>query len=64
MITLIFSQLSPTDLFPASVKEAFLYKYVIKVVPVILVWVKILYDSFFLNLENELPELGKVPDSN
>lgn len=64
LITLIFTQLSPTDLFPPSIKEAFLYKYVIKVVPILLVWIKILYDAFIGVQNEELKELEEKPTSN
>ena len=45
-LVLIFTQFSPTDLFPVSIREAYFLPYVIKVVPIILVWVKLTYDAF------------------
>jgi hypothetical protein len=49
-LTLIFTQLSPTDLFPAALRNGFFIPYAIKVIPVILVWFKILYDATFLRV--------------
>jgi hypothetical protein len=43
-----FTSLSPTDIFPFSLRAGFFEPYVIKVVPCILVWLKILFDIFFV----------------
>ena len=40
----VFTSLSCTDLFPPSIRENLFEPYVIKVVPCILVWCKIIYD--------------------
>lgn len=45
-IVIIFTSLSSTDLFPATVRDNFFVPYVIKVVPCILVWIKIVADMF------------------
>ena len=45
-LVLLFTQLAPTDLFPVFVREEFFKPYVIKVIPIILVWLKIQYDIF------------------
>jgi len=45
ILALIFTMLSPTDLFPPFIRNSVFKPYVIKVVPCILIWFKILYDS-------------------
>ncbi|MGB0805724.1 MAG: glycosyltransferase family 87 protein [Salibacteraceae bacterium] len=52
--TILFTQLAPTDLYPKSIRESFFIPYVIKVFPIILVWLKLLYDALFL--KNEISE--------
>ena len=54
-LVLIFTQLSPTDLFPSSVRSTLFIPYVIKVFPVILVWVKLTYDTFIVTQKNTSP---------
>jgi hypothetical protein len=44
LLTLIFTVLSPTDLFPATVRTEWFTPYVVKAVPCILVWGKLTYD--------------------
>jgi hypothetical protein len=43
-IVVILTSLSSTDLFPSSIRENFFEPYLIKVVPCILVWIKVLAD--------------------
>ena len=43
-LAFIFTSLSPTDVFPASVSVAFFVPYSIKAVPCILIWGKIIYE--------------------
>jgi hypothetical protein len=43
----IFTSLSPTDIFPMFIREGFLKPYIIKVVPCIIIWCKIVYDLIF-----------------
>ncbi len=43
----IFTILSPTDLFPKSIRDNFVIPYVLKAVPCILIWFKIMYDLLF-----------------
>jgi hypothetical protein len=45
-LALVLTQLSPTDLFPSSIKSSVFIPYVLKVVPIILIWIKLLYDTF------------------
>jgi hypothetical protein len=44
LFALVFTQLSPTDLFPAGVREHWVSPYVLKAVPCILIWAKINYE--------------------
>jgi hypothetical protein len=44
VLVLIFTSLSPTDLFPKFIRKDILEPYVIKAVPCILVWAKITWD--------------------
>jgi uncharacterized membrane protein YkvA (DUF1232 family) len=44
VIAFIFTILAPTDLFPRWVRIGILKPYVVKVVPCILIWIKITYD--------------------
>ena len=44
VITLIFTSLSPSDLFPAAWRKNFFVPYVIKAIPLILLWIKIQWD--------------------
>jgi hypothetical protein len=44
ILALIFTGLSSTDLFPKFVRDQYVWPYVLKAVPCILVWGKILYD--------------------
>ena len=40
----VLTILSPTDLFPRALREAFVVPYVLKALPCILIWLKIIYD--------------------
>lgn len=40
----VLTSLSPTDIFPRPIREEWVKPYVLKAVPCILVWVKVLYD--------------------
>jgi hypothetical protein len=44
IFTLVFSILSPTDIFPRSFRNAYVIPYALKAVPCILVWLKLQYD--------------------
>jgi hypothetical protein len=57
ILAIIFTCLSPTDLFPKYIRQNFLEVYVIKAVPCILIWLKISYDLLFDKLKN--PNLTK-----
>lgn len=55
----IFTILSPTDLFPRSIRENFVIPYVLKAVPCILIWFKIMYDLLFFKPGNNLIAVSK-----
>jgi hypothetical protein len=44
IISFVFTILSPSDLFPGSIRNGFFIPYSIKVVPCIIIWVKILFE--------------------
>ena len=47
-LAFVFTVLSATDLFPAPIRKSYVIPYVLKVVPCILVWVKLLWDALLL----------------
>ena len=53
-IVILFTSLSYTDLFPASVRDSFIEPYVIKAVPCILVWLVILAELLMVKRQNEV----------
>lgn len=46
VLVLVFSSLSPTDLFPSGIRDNFIDRYAIKAVPCLLVWIRIIFDEF------------------
>jgi hypothetical protein len=54
---LLFTSLSPTDIFPRFLREEFVIPYSLKVVPCILIWLVILYKMIVM--KNEINELQK-----
>jgi hypothetical protein len=50
VLAFVFTALSPTDLFPKFIRDEWMKPYVVKAVPCILVWVKIVYDMLFSKL--------------
>lgn len=44
LFSLLFTILSPTDLFPMSIRDNYVIPYVLKSVPCILIWFKIIFD--------------------
>ncbi len=44
ILALVFTSFSSTDLMPRVIRTEYIYPYVVKVVPLLLVWLKILYD--------------------
>ena len=53
VFALVFTSLSPTDLFPAYIREHYVRPYNLKVLPCVLIWLKITYDLLFFR--NEKP---------
>jgi hypothetical protein len=49
LIALIFTILSPTDIFPKNMRNEVVVPYVLKAVPCILIWFKLIYDQITLN---------------
>ena len=47
LLVFIFTILSPTDIFPADIRNNYVFPYVLKGVPCILVWFKLMYDMIF-----------------
>jgi hypothetical protein len=45
ILAFIFTSLSPTDLFPRHLQEAFVKPYCLKGVPCIFIWFKVIYDA-------------------
>jgi hypothetical protein len=65
----ILTSLSPTDLFPRFLRDEFVTPYSLKVVPCILVWVKVIYDMIVMKkgeTEEELYDLNidQIDDDN
>ncbi len=48
ILAFIFASLSPTDIFPRFIRNEYVNPYMLKAVPCILIWFKILYDQLFL----------------
>ena len=57
----IFTSMSPTDLFPAIIRDEFVVPYVLKGVPCIFIWIKIIYEMIVINSNNSSPEKNKEP---
>ncbi len=49
VLALIFTSLSPTDIFPKMVRSGFFVPFAIKVIPMILIWIKINWELIFAN---------------
>lgn len=45
LLALLFTELSPTDIYPSSVRHNIFDPYVIKAVPCIFIWIKIIFDA-------------------
>jgi hypothetical protein len=49
ILAVIFTSLAPTEIFPREIRVSVFEPYVVKVVPIILIWVKAFADSFRIN---------------
>jgi hypothetical protein len=47
VLAFLFASLSPTDVFPLYLREHFIKPYILKAVPLILIWIKILFELIF-----------------
>lgn len=47
VLAFLFASLSPTDVFPYYLRENFIKPYVLKAVPLIFIWLKILFELIF-----------------
>jgi len=47
ILAIIFTSLSPTDLFPQIIREKYTIPYSLKVFPMILIWIKINFDIYY-----------------
>jgi hypothetical protein len=56
ILVVAFTQLAPTDIYPVYIRDGFFKPWVIKVVPIILVWFKIQNDLFALETITEVPD--------
>lgn len=56
LLVLVFTSLSPTDLFPPQLRTYF-NDYAIKAIPCILVWLKLIYDMIVFRTRLPVPEL-------
>ena len=52
-LAFVFTSLSPTEIFPRYIKSHFLIPYVIKAVPCIFIWFKIIHEQLFYKSEIE-----------
>lgn len=46
ILALVFTVLSPTEVFPSALRNDYVIPYVLKAVPCILIWIKITFDLF------------------
>ncbi len=53
VLAMLFTSLSPTDIFPRSIRNSYVVPYSLKAFPCILIWFKILYEMF--TIKNESP---------
>jgi hypothetical protein len=51
VFAVVFTSLSSTDLFPHAVRTGIIYPYVVKIFPLILIWVKLMFDLWTLRPE-------------
>jgi hypothetical protein len=56
ILAFIFISLSPTDIFPVFIRKNYVIPYVLKVVPAIIIWGKIVYELGFREIALLKPE--------
>ena len=52
-LVIVLTSLSPTDLFPQAIQEGFFQPYTIKAVPCLLVWIRILWEIFRIEITTQ-----------
>jgi len=52
ILALILTVLSPTDIFPKGLRDDYISPYVLKAVPCILIWLKVIFDLTTFGLKN------------
>ncbi|MBC8319671.1 MAG: DUF2029 domain-containing protein [Bacteroidetes bacterium] len=57
---LVLTSLSPTDIFPIYLREKVIIPYTLKVVPCILIWLKIIYDMIVMQTDKIEIEFGTI----
>lgn len=61
-LAVVFTELSPTDIFPRALRENLVTPYVLKGVPCILVWLKMMYElMLYRHSETNFKDLYGVP---
>ncbi|MCX6310249.1 MAG: glycosyltransferase family 87 protein [Bacteroidetes bacterium] len=55
-LAFLFTVLSPTDIFPKFLRDNYVTPYVLKAVPCIIIWCKIIFDLLFYKSESNLSE--------
>ena len=67
VLALVLTSLSPTDLFPASIREHYVLPYDLKVLPCVLIWLKITFELLFfrnpLSLQPHLQKSNERPQT-
>ncbi|KAA5544128.1 glycosyltransferase family 87 protein [Adhaeribacter rhizoryzae] len=56
VLAFVFTQLAATDIFPRFIRKEYFQPYVVKAVPCILIWAKIMYDMLFSKYSPQLPK--------
>ncbi len=54
IFAIVFTVLSPTDIFPKVLRENLVIPYVLKALPCIFIWFKIIYDLLTYSLSNDI----------
>ena len=60
---IVFTTLSPTDIFPSVIKKEWIEPYVLKAVPCILIWCRIIYEMLFYPKNGVQPGLPETTHS-
>ena len=60
LFCLLLTSLSSTDLFPYSLRSTWIYPKVMKVFPLICIWLKLLYELFSMQSESKMPVADQV----